>query len=369
MTGMYLIQTMVLGGVLLWLSRCWIKESNEALAGVAFVFYWTLAVMFVFLWQGDQQSIFYSSDQVEHLRSVAVLQRDGISLSIDTFLGRRYIISVPASILADVGVSPILAYKFLQGLSVIVLLSVVSTWANHWKLQLRQWQIAVVIGPSLLLNSVLALRDSVLAAACTMLLLARSSVLRLLAFITLFGLRPQLAIALGIGVTAAWIFSSFHRTLWRAFISISAFAVGKLIYDLASRIFGGAETPPILPVFSIRGILRLLSSFLGVQFLTVNPDTVTLDFRSLLVLRVIFFDTWVAPLLFLASLLAFLPPRGTRTLQSTVLYSFCVYVGIASQTNFTSSRQSLPFFAVFVCTALLGRHTSRGRSERSLQLQ
>ena len=97
---------------------------------------------------------------------------------------------------------------------------------------------------------------------------------------------------------------------------------------------------------SQRGIIRLLASLLGLQFLTVDPDTVNLNLRMLIPLRLLFFDTWLIPFaLILAILLSNSTVKAHWRLYGSLFVALTLYFGIASQTDMTSSRQTLPFYA------------------------
>ena len=124
------------------------------------------------------------------------------------------------------------------------------------------------------------------------------------------------------------------------------------MFDIANTFLVRSRDWTTLFLLSQAGIWRLLRSFVGLQFLSVNPDTVNLDFRTLVLLRFIFIDTWLAPLIFVVVVLLFSNSERYSVSGRGTLYAFCVYIGIASQTNFTSSRQSMPFFAVFALLAL-----------------
>jgi len=348
----YLFQTCLLGATLLWLGRSWISHELGSKIGALYAVYWTSAVAFIYVWQGESQAIFYSSDQVEQVRSILSIQRDGIQLTPDAILGRRYLISIPATLLADFGVEPLLAYKFLQGVSVLVLLAITTNWSKIQGLDLRLWHFSLVAGPSLLLNSVLALRDSVLAAAVATLLFGRSTLIRAIGLFVVFGLRPQLGVAIVLGFFLAWLTPRLRRPVATALVAIGCYVLGGVVFDIASTFLVRSRDWTTLFLLSQAGIWRLLGSFVGLQFLSVNPDTVNLDFGTLLLLRLVFIDTWLAPLMFVVVVLLFSSSARYSVSGRGTLYAFCVYIGIASQTDFTSSRQSLPFFAVFALLAL-----------------
>lgn len=348
----FLLETVTLGAALLGLSYLWFDDRNNRALAHLYCIYWTLAVIGIYLMFRDQQSIFYSSDQVEMQRSVFVIRRDGVNIAFDTVIGRRYIVSLPATALSYLGFSSLVAYKFLQGLSVLFLLRVLLNWSHENSQPIGRTTLLLAIGPTLLLNSVLALRDSVLASSLTLFFLSRSWRARGFALIVLFGLRPQLAVAVILGVLAAALLSELRSPIVLGALGYGTFVLGAWIYSFASSQVLNPEGWTTVSPFSIQSVTRLLTSFAGLQFLVVNPDAVNLGLRELLALRLLFIDTLFAPLIFVFVILLFSARAEVFGPKSVgVLYSACMYFGIASQTDFTSSRQTMPFFATFAIMA------------------
>jgi hypothetical protein len=91
---------------------------------------------------------------------------------------------------------------------------------------------------------------------------------------------------------------------------------------------------------------RLAINFVGLQFLALNDENGLIVARStfsLLLSRIVFFDTILIPILFLK-------PAITRISFQTkekvlVLTSFLFFYGVVSQTSFNSTRQNIPFLA------------------------
>lgn len=342
--SIYLLQTAVLGGGLIFISQQ-LRDEFTRFVGALFSCFWTLVVAGIFLVYGEEQNIFYSSDQVHHLNSILKLRISGLSTEPTAILGYRYIISIPAALLNLMGIHPLLAFKFLQGACVLVLLSVSTTWVTSQIGRMPQWGHVLLIGPSLLLNSVLALRDTALAASVVVMMLHPRWRLRVLAAVAAFGLRPQMMVALLIGMALASALQECGPIV-KALTGLAGFLMGRLLLDIASQgYFRNAEVST-LDLVTRAGISRLLLSIVGLQFLSVNADTVNLAFRDLLLLRILFFDTWLIPLSFMiVAILSRVRQHRARQVALTLFVSFCVYIGIASQTDFTSSRQSMPFFS------------------------
>jgi hypothetical protein len=340
----YLLQTAVLGGGMVLISQQ-LRDELTRFVGVLFSCFWTIVVAGIFLVFGEEQAIFYSSDQVHHVTSILKLRISGLSAEPTEILGYRYVISVPATLLNLVGIHPLLAFKFIQGTCVLVLLSVATTWITSQLGFMPRWGYVLLISPSLLLNSVLALRDTALAAAVVVMMLHPRWRLRVLAAFAAFGLRPQMMIALLVGMALAFVLQG-RGPIVKALTGLAAFLIGRVLLDIASQ---GAFRNPATSTFDLLtqvGVSRLLLSMVGLQFLSVNPDTVNLEFLDLFLLRFIFFDTWLIPLSFtIVALLVNVRQYRARQVSTTLFFSFCAYIGVASQTDFTSSRQSMPFFA------------------------
>ena len=341
----YVAQVLVLSVVLGWFAASWLRDAKPRIVALLYVAYWSTAVSVLYLWRSEQQAFFYSSDQVEMLRNVERIYIKGLNFSVESLLGQRYIVSVPAFVLSYIGIEPILAYKFFQALSVLLLVVVTHSWAKSHGYELPTWIYGLVIGPSILLNSILALRDTVLAAGVAALFLQRSLTLRALALVVVSGLRPQLGVACAIGIILGELISLRRRPIFVACIGLTSYSAGALLFHVGVVFLSGPAGELSAPL-SQRGISRLLLSLLGLQFLSVDPDTVDLNLRMLIPLRLLFFDTWLIPFaLTLAILLSNSTVKAHWRLCGSLFVALTLYFGIASQTDMTSSRQTLPFFA------------------------
>jgi len=348
----FLLEAVILGTALLGVSYLWFDNRDGRTLAYLYCAYWTLAVVGIFLVFGDQQSLFYSGDQVVMQRSVLLLQQHGIDFSLSAFIGQRYIVSLPSLAITFLGFSSLAAYKFIQGVSALILLRLVLRWSHENEQPISRPLLLLAFGPSLLLNSVLALRDSVLAASVTLFFLDKSWKVRGAAFFVVFSLRPQLAMAILCGVLLSWVLTGILSPITLGILGYFAFAFGAWVYTIANSQLSGTVNAVVLNPFTKEAFLRLLTSFAGLQFLVVSPDTRNLEFVSLIALRGIFIDTWLSPLLFIVTFLLF--GARVKTLGIRLMGSYlgaCIYFGIASQTDFTSSRQTMPFFATFAIMA------------------
>ena len=350
--SIYLFQTAVLGGGMILISQQ-MRDEFTRFVGALFSCFWTLVVAGIFLVYGEEQAIFYSSDQVHHLNSILKLRISGLSTEPTAILGYRYIITIPATLLNLMGVHPLLAFKFLQGTCVLVILSVSTTWVRTQIGHMPRWGYVLLMSPSLLLNSVLALRDTALAASVAVMMLHPRWRLRVLGAVAALGLRPQMMIALLIGTALAFVLQECGPIV-KALTGLAGFLIGRLLLDVASQgYFRNAEVST-LDLVTQKGISRLLLSIVGLQFLSVNPDTVNLAFRDLFLLRILFFDTWLIPLGFtIVALLGHMRQFRARQVALTLFVSLSIHIGIASETDFTSSRQSMPFFPLMATLLVL----------------
>jgi len=343
-TFSYLLQTAILGGIMGLLSQR-LRDEYTKHVGVLFSCFWILATAGIFLKLGDEQAIFYSSDQIHHLNSILKLRISGLSMEPSAVLGYRYVISIPATLLNLLGIHPLLAFKFLQGTCVLILLSVSTDWAKSQIGYMPRWGYLLIIGPSLMLNSVLALRDTALATAAVVTMFHPRWQIRIVAAVAVLGLRPQMLVALLFGTVLGYAIQACGPII-RAVAGLAGFLAGRVLFEIASDTYARSSNLFLADLFTQTGIARLLLSIVGMQFLSVNPDTVNLEFRELFILRAIFFDTWLIPLSFtIFYLVGSAQHRGKRQLLNALAISFCIYIGIGSQTDFSSSRQSMPFFA------------------------
>jgi hypothetical protein len=99
-------------------------------------------------------------------------------------------------------------------------------------------------------------------------------------------------------------------------------------------------------VFSQLKFSRLVINFVGLQFLALNDENGLIVARStfsLLISRIIFFDTILIPILFLKSAISRIDFLTKEKIL--VLMSFLFFYGVVSQTTWNSTRQNIPFLA------------------------
>jgi hypothetical protein len=162
-------------------------------------------------------------------------------------------------------------------------------------------------------------------------------------------LRPHLAVALAFGFVAAEIFAKIHKTkpiLYLIFFAVLSYALGCLAFPIGAVIQHNAAFDSPSTVFSQLKFSRLVINFVGLQFLALNDENGLIVARStfsLLLSRVVFFDTILIPILFLKSAISRISFQTKE--KVLVLMSFLFFYGVVSQTTWNSTRQNIPFLA------------------------
>jgi hypothetical protein len=87
-------------------------------------------------------------------------------------------------------------------------------------------------------------------------------------------------------------------------------------------------------------VIQIASNFAGLQFATSHEAFVRLSVSELLLLRIIFSDTILTPLVFTVVCFVFGNKLSER--HRFVLLVFCIYVAIVTNTDFNSFRQNIP---------------------------
>lgn len=339
---LYVAQAILIAGVamtLVW-HRHPIMKAQIAL--------WCLGVSAIAVRYGlAAQLDFYSNDQKQYTKVVARLVVQDWSPDLDSWLtGWRIPFTIPAVPLGMVGIDPALALKAVSLGYLLLVTHCVCT-------ELESSQI-----PTTLLNlyltsclgigvffSMFALRETAMMYFVLKFFTWTSPVTRLLAVLFLYQLRPHLAASAVIGMLLmhlvrhlwSWSRSSVIRNLVEILLAV---IIGQVLYSFGlSRAIGTLAI--VTRAWSIDDTLRIASNFVGLQFLTASEDTVTFSIRSLLSSRLILSETIVIPLAF--SIAVFLRSHLLTAASRSVLISFTIYVSIATNTDFNSFRQNIPF--------------------------
>jgi hypothetical protein len=162
-------------------------------------------------------------------------------------------------------------------------------------------------------------------------------------------LRPHLAVALAFGFIASEIFARIQKSkpiLYVIAFSVLSYALGCLAFPIGAFIQHNAVFEGPSTVFSQLKFSRLVINFVGLQFLALNDENGLIVARStisLLLSRIVFFDTILIPILFLKSTFVRITYKTKE--KVLVLMSFMFFYGVVSQTTWNSTRQNIPFLA------------------------
>ena len=347
----YTFQALILGAALLILAR---QNGKWSAYSTLYVLVWTLAVIAIKFKYGAEQATFYSYDQQTQLEMYDRLLQNGLLLSPQQFVADRYLIIVPVRLLNIFGIEPILATKFLQAICLLLLYRVCVKFLERNNLTVKLAHAIFFAGPLFIFMSTLGLRDLEIALAATYFFIGKSFFLKQLSLLLLFPLRPHLAVALIFG----WLISKFIKQFQfkktyvvLTVLTIVSFALGSYGYVIGRNVqFGSAITEPA--IFQQDAWWRYLSNLVGLQFLSLDDRIVNISVVRLLALRLFFVDSFLVPICFVVTLMAQKIEHSLLRVQ--VFLSFTFFLGLASQTDFNSTRQNLPFLSTMGVLALLG---------------
>ena len=347
----YTFQALILGAALLILAR---QNGKWRAYSTLYVLVWTLAVIAIKYRFGVEQSTFYSNDQQAQLAMYDRLLQNGLLLSPQQFIADRYLIIVPIRWLNLFGIEPILAMKFLQAICLLLLYQVCIKFLERNNLTVKLTYAIFFAGPLFIFLSTLGLRDLEIALAATYFFIGQNRHLKELSLLVLIPLRPHLAVALTFG----WLVSKFIKQFQfkktyvvLTVLTIVSFALGSYGYVIGRNVqFGSAITEPA--IFQQDAWWRYLSNLVGLQFLSLDDRIVNISVVRLLALRLFFVDSFLVPICFVVTLMAQKIEHSLLRVQ--VFLSFTFFLGLASQTDFNSTRQNLPFLSTMGVLALLG---------------
>jgi hypothetical protein len=171
---------------------------------------------------------------------------------------------------------------------------------------------------------------------------------RLMALSMLTLLRPHLAVAILIGYLIVFVLrrNNARNCKWSPIHAVYTMVLGPVIgYALFS--LGFQYQTGIANVFGhsfgLRPVARIASNFVGLQFLTSYPESLELSLSNLLLARLIFPETILIPVLLTTVALS---TRRLDQLGQWTLWSFAIYVGLVTNTEFNSFRQNVPLMPI-----------------------
>lgn len=359
---LYFVQSILLGGVLVLVAR---QSRGFNTYQLLLAAVWTVAVVVIRFRYGADQVAFYSNDQETQVFLVNRFIKYGLSFSPDIAISDRYLVVIPARLLNLFGIDQLLAFKFLQAISLSYIYKLCSEFLSREGITVKLWHAIFFAGPLFIFLSTIGLRDLEIALFATYFFIGRSTSLKLFSLIATGLLRPHLALALIFGWIIANYFQKFQpRRIYFAIIGllVGAFALGGYGYSAGS--FLKYRNDLLTPrVFEQVAWWRFFSNLVGLQFLTFTDSVVKMPISQLIALRLFFVDTFAIPLLFVYAL--FLASSKLSVLRIQVFVSFAFFLGLVAQTNFNSSRQNLPFLSAMGVLGLAGALKSRKTKSES----
>lgn len=360
--SLYLVQVVVLGSVMLWfVRRQWVMQLQ--------VLGWMFLTTVIALRYGlFEQQNFYSNDQRYHIDLVNEILASGLPLDRDGWLSAtRLPYVLPATLVTATGINPLLALKFV---SLLALLATTSHIQHLVALTSRKRDVAfsVYISATALIGTffaALGLRDTTMMLLVLWFFTTSSTAVKVSALVGLGLLRPHLAAATLIG---SMVPLALHKTgrnssanpLANFTYLAAAPILGYYVYSFATYLQSD-EQSVTGHTWGISPVMRIASNYVGLQFLTVSEATVEFSTTSLLLLRILLSETVLAPIFFTVTVLM---TKKHSPLMQSVVWSFGIYVGIVTNTDFNSFRQNIPFMPVMGLVVLLAWKEHReSRSE------
>jgi hypothetical protein len=314
----------------------------------ALISIWLIGVIFIYARYGEDQVLFYSNDQQFHRQVIEYyLPEEGFQLS--AFIGLRYLLTIPVYLISLLGFNAMLVIKFFQLLSLLEIYRTSKRFFTSSQIVIKPWHTVLFAGPIMILMSLLALRDLLLALCVIKFVFGTSSKQKALGLTFAFLLRPHLGVALIIGALIAHFFIRLKprlKLLNLCLISLFTYVFGSITYWFGSFVQRGTEIKQPENLFTQLKFTRLFANFFGLQFLTLRggDDTVVaLPNTFLLVSRLIFMDTFLIPMIFLYALFAHI--KFLTYQKVSIFLSFVFFYGVVSQTTYNSTRQNIPFLA------------------------
>ncbi len=324
------------------------RSKKTDLYQFALISIWLIGVIAIYARYREGQVLFYSNDQDFHKLIIDYyIPVEGIHLN--AFFGLRYILTIPVYLVAKLGFDAMLLLKFIQLVFLLLLYRQAKIYLARGAVVLRFWHITCIAGPITVFMSLLSLRDLILAYLAVAFVFNESIRLRIAVLALTLCLRPHLAVALAFGLLAAEIFIRAKNTkplFYLLAFSMISYVFGCLVFPIGAFIQHHSAFEGPSSVFSQLKFSRLVINFVGLQFLALNDENGLIVARStfsLLLSRIVFFDTILIPILFLKSAVSRISFQTKE--KVLVLMSFLFFYGVVSQTTWNSTRQNIPFLA------------------------
>lgn len=349
---MFLVQATLLG---LLAATIFLADIRRRPVLAAMIAVWVAGVIAIRWRYGyDGQLTFYSNDQEFHLDMLGKLEWGGRPLSIQDVIDRRYAYTGPAWIMTRMGFDAVLSLKFVSLIGMLLTWRTVVGFLERSGERVGRIALWAACGPIVVFFSLLALRETLLIALATYLLLGANPSMRAASFLLIGVLRPHLALAL-IGAAALWlVIVRIPRHLHALRLGTAVLvplAASTTLFSLGISLYYDSEYRFLGSVFSKLIAYRALGNFFGLQFLGADLVAIERSLIDLVLPRLVFPETLLVPLVF--SLLLFVPSVRHDTRRLFVTSAFAFYIGITTMTEYNSFRQNLPFIPTMAVLAIL----------------
>ena len=339
-------------------------------AHILMILAWLFGVSLIYFFYGPVgQLAFYQNDQRFHWAIVSSgYSSSDLGTGFDRFNSLRVPYTLPALLLTKLGFDVTVSLKFVSLCCALATMTVVEKFLESENQKFSVLSFWMVAGPSLTFFSILALRETMMVLFVVLLVFGRYQAGKPIYLIGLILLKPHLAASLIFGQVWGWVFSKTPRHWHLSATLLSCVApvlLGSISFAAGNYFLYGTSFNLDQGLILKDQIVKVFSGFVGLQFLTVAYQTVEFSTSSLLLIRALFPEIVVVPLLFLIAC-TFVTPRHSQ-LRLGTLASFVFFSAISSGTEFMSFRQSLSFMPVMGVLAILTFSEIRGTAEPSVK--
>jgi hypothetical protein len=348
----YYLQIVVLCSTLLWFFSRKGKIDRIVLCTVVL---WAIGVSLIYFRYGPiGQWSFYQNDQYWHWKIVAQLIPQGINfLSVDQLNDLRIPYALPAYLMSTVGFDVTLSLKFVSLVSLVLTHKIANDYLSRFISRTKVKHLWILTSPFLVFFSMLALRETTMALLVAVVFFLPNPTVKICSLFFVGILRPHLAVAIIFGFVWGWLMKRAPRSWYLTTVAASALIpiwVGTLGFSVGNFLLHNLPLQLYQDLFLKSQITQVFSSFVGLQFLTVAYQTVEYTTQSILLIRLIFPEIVLVPLLFTSTLLIYKPEL--TQLKLTIFSAFVFFVAVSSGTEYLSVRQTLPFFPILAVVVI-----------------
>ena len=347
----YYLQALFLGSFVVWLSSR-SGKIDRFLASMVGI--WVIGVCLIYFRYGAVAQLwFYQNDQIWHWKLVDTWIQLRPEYTLDGFNFLRVPYTVPALMLHLIGFDDVLSLKFVSLVSAVLNYKIVRSYLEESGISIRTIHIYAFSGPFILFFSLLALRETTMLLFVSIVFFRKNLPGRVIALIALGVLRPHLAVAIAFGFAWGWFMARAPRSWYLITVAITALVpiwIGTVGFSLGNLIINKLPMQLYQDFFLKSQITQVFSSFVGLQFLTVAYQTVEYTTQSILLIRLIFPEIVLVPLLFTSTLLIY--KQELTQLKLTIFSAFVFFVAVSSGTEYLSVRQTLPFFPILAVVVI-----------------